>query len=41
MVAGLGQAEGLELDGGWGRVSLASQEILFCRLSARAEVGTA
>lgn len=29
MVAGVGKAEGLELDGGWGRVSLASQEILF------------
>lgn len=25
----MGLAEGLELDGGWGRVSLASQEILF------------
>lgn len=41
MVAGVGKAEGLELDGGWGRVSVASQEILFCPLSAKPEVGTA
>lgn len=41
VVPGVGQAEGLELDGGWGRVSPASQEILFCPLSARPEVGTA
>lgn len=41
VVSGVGQAEGLELDGGWGRVSPGSQEILFCPLSARPEVGTA
>ena len=28
VAAGVGLAEGLELDGGWGRVSLGSQEIL-------------